>query len=310
MRISVIFVKKINLKSMKSISSIIAFLKRNLEAIATPEAMDWLGLQVAKVKADNGSMKLFLSFSQASRHFSKASLNLSSQQKQEAEKIRTGFSPENWTGLQTARTILVLEAMGEDHEKWFENIQKLFESADIHEQEALYGALPIYPFPEKFIKRAAEGLRSNMTSVFDAIALDNPYPLAFLDEQAWNQMVLKAIFMQRPLYRIIGIDQRHNSSLAKTLVDYIHERWSAGRSVIPELWRFLAPYIDDEVAGLLEKVLQEGDHLEKSAAALSCFNSKSVSAKSLLDKYPEIKKKIEKGEITWMEVGKASEAQS
>jgi len=296
---------------MKSISSIIAFLKRNLEAIATPEAMDWLGLQVAKVKADNGSMKLFLSFSQASRHFSKASLNLSSQQKQEAEKIRTGFSPENWTVLQTARTILVLEAMGEeDHEKWFENIQKLFESADIHEQEALYGALPIYPFPEKFIKRAAEGLRSNMTSVFDAIALDNPYPLAFLDEQAWNQMVLKAIFMQRPLYRIIGIDQRHNSSLAKTLVDYIHERWSAGRRVIPELWRFLAPYIDDEVAGLLEKVLQEGDHLEKSAAALSCFNSKSVSAKSLLDKYPEIKKKIEKGEITWMEVGKASEAQS
>jgi hypothetical protein len=295
---------------MKSISSTIAFLKSNLAAIASSEAMDWLGLQVEKVKADHGSMKLFLSFSQASRHFSKANLNLSSRQKQEAEEIRTGFSPETWTGLQTARTILVLEAMGEDKEKWFENIKKLFESADIHEQEALYGALPIYPFPEKFIKRAAEGLRSNMTSVFDAIALNNPYPADFLDELAWNQMVLKAIFMQRPLYRIIGIDQRLNSSLAKTLVDYIHERWSAGRNVIPELWRFLTPYIDDQVVGLLERVLNDGDHVEKSAAGLSCFNSKSVSAKSLLEKYPEIIKEIEQGEITWVEVGKAFEAQN
>jgi hypothetical protein len=295
---------------MKSISSIIAFLKGNLAAVTTAEAMDWLELQVAKVKADNGSIKLFLSFSQASRHFSKDYLNVSSQQKQEAEEIMTGFSPEKWTALQTARTILVLVAKGEDNEKWFESMEKLFESADIHEQEALYGALPVYPFPEKFIKRAAEGLRSNMTSVFDAIALDNPYPVAFLDEQAWNQMVLKAIFMQRPLYRIMGVDQRHNSNLAKTLVDYVHERWSAGRGVIPELWRFIAPFINEEMLGMLEKVLQEGDHLEKSAAGLSCFESKSVAAKRLLEKYPEIKNKIEHGEITWVEVGKAFEAQN
>jgi len=295
---------------MKSISSTVGFLKRSLEAIAATEGMDWLELQVGKIKADKGSMKLFLSFSQASRHFSKNPLNLSNQDVLDAGKIRSGFSLQNWTSLQTARIILVLEALSEDSDKWLGDIEKLFESADIHEQEALYAALPIYPYQEKFTKRAAEGLRSNMTSVFDAIALNNPYPADYLVEQAWNQMVLKAIFMQRPLYQIIGIDQRLNGSLAKTLVDYVHERWSANRNVIPELWRFVTPFVDDEIVGLLDKVWQNGDDLEKYAVGLTCYYSENIAAKGLLDKYPEIRNKIEKGEISWEEIGKDYEAKN
>jgi len=295
---------------MKSISSTVGFLKRSLEAVAATEGVDWLELQVGKIKADKGSMKLFLSFSQASRHFSKNPLNLSNQGVLDAGKIRSGFSLQNWTSLQTARIILVLEALSEDSDKWLGDIEKLFESADIHEQEALYAALPIYPYQEKFTKRAAEGLRSNMTSVFDAIALNNPYPADYLVEQAWNQMVLKAIFMQRPLYQIIGIDQRLNSSLAKTLVDYIHERWSANRNVIPELWRFVTPFVDDEIVGLLDKVWQNGDDLEKYAVGLTCYHSENFVAKGLLDKYPEIRNKIEKGEISWEEIGKGYEAKN
>lgn len=295
---------------MKSISSTIEFLKQSLAAAANAESMDWLELQIAKIRADKGSMKLFLSFSQASRHFSKHPMDLPIEDLQKAEAIRSGFSLKNWTGLQTARVILVLEAFSEDHEKWFEDMEKLFESADIHEQEALYAALPIYPFQEKFTKRAAEGLRSNMTSVFDAIALNNPYPADYLSEQAWNQMVLKAIFMQRPLYRIVGVDQRQNINLATTLVDYIHERWSAGRNVIPELWRFLSPFVDEEIVGLLEKVGENGDDLEKYAAALTCHESDDKAAKELLTKQPEIKEKIESGEINWERIGEEFEAKN
>ncbi|WP_339903263.1 EboA domain-containing protein [uncultured Cyclobacterium sp.] len=293
---------------MNSISSTIGFLKQSLAAAASAESMDWLELQVAKIKADKGSMKLFLSFSQASRHFSKHPMDLPIETLQKAEAIRNGFSLNNWTGLQTARVILVLEAFSEDHEKWFEDMEKLFESADIHEQEALYAALPIYPIQEKFTKRAAEGLRSNMTSVFDAIALNNPYPADYFSEQAWNQMVLKAIFMQRPLYRIVGIEQRQNVNLATTLVDYIHERWSAGRNVIPELWRFLSPFVDEEIVGLLEKVGKKGDELEKYAAALACHESDNLAAKELLTKQPQIKEKIENGVINWEKIGKDSGA--
>lgn len=293
---------------MNSISSTIVFLKQSLAAVASAKSMDWLELQVAKIKADKGSMKLFLSFSQASRHFSKHPMDLPLDTLQKAEAIRNGFSLKNWTGLQTARVILVLEAFSENAEKWFRDMEKLFESADIHEQEALYAALPIYPSQEKFTKRAAEGLRSNMTSVFDAIALNNPYPADYLSEQAWNQMVLKAIFMQRPLYRIVGVERRQNVNLATTLVDYIHERWSAGRNVIPELWRFLSPFVDEEIVGLLEKVGKKGDELEKYAAALACHESENLAAKELLAKQPELKEKIKNGEINWEKIGKDFEA--
>lgn len=293
---------------MNSISSTIEFLKQSLAAVASAKSMDWLELQVAKVKADKGSMKLFLSFSQASRHFSKQPMVLPIETIQKADEIRSGFTLKNWTGLQTARVILVLEAFSENAEKWFGDMEKLFESADIHEQEALYAALPIYPSQEKFIKRAAEGLRSNMTSVFDAIALNNPYPADYLSEQAWNQMVLKAIFMQRPLYRIVGVEQRQNVNLATTLVDYIHERWSAGRNVIPELWRFLSPFVNEEIVGLLEKVVEKGDVLEKYAAALACHESDNLAAKELLGKQPELKEKIKNGEINWEKIGKDFEA--
>ena len=78
---------------MKSISSTIVFLKTKLETTAASESMDWLELQVGKIKADKGSMKLFLSFSQASRHFTKNPLKLTNQDLLEAGEIRTGFSP-------------------------------------------------------------------------------------------------------------------------------------------------------------------------------------------------------------------------
>lgn len=222
----------------------------------------------------------------------------------EARKIRAGFQPGSWTALQTARTLLVLEIASETNDDWIQTLNKLFESADMHELEALYASLPVLPSPEKHTHRAAEGIRTNITSVFDAVALENPYPSEYLDEPAWNQLLLKAIFMQRPLYRIVGADQRANPKLAKTLVDYVHERWSAGRNVMPELWRFLAPFVDEEILGLLEKVLEEGTNLERKAAAKACSSSEHPGCVILLSKYPDLEALLGRGDLSWEMIGK------
>ncbi|MEX2511497.1 MAG: EboA domain-containing protein [Cyclobacteriaceae bacterium] len=281
-----------------------SFLKSILEKSASPEAMDWLGQQMDKIEQDKGGMKLYLAFGQASKHFSKKNLELIDHEIQEADSLRKGFRIQCWNELQTARTLLLLSMVSEEDTFWLEKMDKIVETGDMHEQEALYAALPLLPFPERLTKRAAEGLRTNIISIFDAIALDNPYPSEYLEEKAWNQLLLKAIFMQRPLYRIIGADQRANPDLAKTLVDYVHERWSAGRSVMPELWRYVGPFLDEHSLPMLDKVLREGEKLEQQAVALVCFKNHTEGARELLENYPQLKSQVASGSLSWENVGK------
>jgi hypothetical protein len=136
------------------------------------------------------------------------------------------------------------------------------------EQVALYSALPLLPYPEEFVSRAAEGVRTNMRDVFDAVVLQNPFPAGFFSEEQWNQMVLKAVFTSRPLYTICGIDDRCNARLAEMLLDFAHERWAAGRKVTPELWRCVAPYVTERNSADIQKLSESPDELEQLAAAL------------------------------------------
>ena len=98
--------------------------------------------------------------------------------------------------------------------------------------------------------QAAEGIRTNMTSVFNAVALDNPYPANYLDDLAWNQMVLKALFVGSPLHRIYGLERRNNQKLSQMLVDYASERLAANRTVNSELWELAMPFQAEAVAKL------------------------------------------------------------
>ncbi|MEX0362783.1 MAG: EboA domain-containing protein, partial [Allomuricauda sp.] len=86
---------------------------------------------------------------------------------------------------------------------------------------------------------------------------------AYLEDPAWNQLVLKAIFMERPLYKIQNIDQRRNKELADMLQDYIQERWAAKRMVSPEVWRLVHQYLREDVKQLILK--KELETFEKSA---------------------------------------------
>ena len=86
-----------------------------------------------------------------------------------------------------------------------------------------------------------------MTAVFNAVALRNPYPAEQFDNLAWNQMVLKALFVGSPLHLIQGLDVRANRELSRMLIDYAHERYSANRLVSPEIWRLVEKFADAEM---------------------------------------------------------------
>lgn len=213
--------------------------------------------------------------------------------------IRHGFCIQNWEVSRLARSWWLLHWVTEDKIEYFKQINSLFRSAEVNEQVALYGSLPLFAYPDEFRLCAAEGLRTNIRQVFESIALNNPYPADYLDEAAWNQMVLKSFFMNVAVNQIIGLDQRANGTLAYILSDYAHERWSANRSVSPLLWRPVGKFLDERLFPDIEKLFQSEHESDKKAAALACAQSSFQLAKEWLQRNNEMNEQIMEGALTW-----------
>lgn len=259
----------------------------------------WLEQKQVQITSGAGERVFFTAFSAVPRYLGKQNLQLTSEDLAAAQEAIPGWNPGNWTVDQAGRTLLVLALPHDDAEGYVPTLDKLFSSADMGELVALYQSLPLLPHPELHRQRAAEGIRSNMSNVFQAIALRNPYPANYLDNAAWNQMVLKAVFVGSPLHLIWGLDRRANPELAKMLTDYAHERWAAKRPVTPELWRPVGKFADSAIIADLEKVLINGDTAEQQAAALACAESGLPEAQVLLSHYPDLQSSIEQGNLTW-----------
>ncbi|MDZ7694107.1 MAG: EboA domain-containing protein [Balneolaceae bacterium] len=284
-------------------NTILNWLKLQLDE----EGLHWLTETSDSLIQGAEDWEFFSSFSAVPRYTGKEQLTLDDQQKLKAEEIRKGWKPEFWNVDQMGRTLLVLSIVDLDKSDFLERLEKTFISSDMGEATALYQALPVLPYPEEHTDRAAEGIRSNMTSAFNAVAHHNPYPAEYFDEGAWNQMVLKALFVQSPLYKIQGIDLRVNQELANMLVDYAHERWAAGRSVSPELWRPVGPFASGKVIKDLKKVLDNSDKLQQQAAVLALSASSDDEAQELVKAHQSILDKIMEKNITWDDIGKKSE---
>ena len=152
----------------------------------------------------------------------------------------TGWDPRGWSVDQAARILILLHAGGTGA-VFAQRFTQLCRTADVAEAIAFYRGLPLYPGPERLEAQAAEGTRTNMRAVFEAVAHRSPYPKEQFAENRWNHMVLKALFVGSALHPIQGLDERTNPTLARMLCDYAHERWAAGRPVSPELWRCVGP---------------------------------------------------------------------
>lgn len=274
-------------------------LYRHLAGCVTTSGMTWLTRILEKLLAEPSEMTLFTGFSAAPRQVGKADLQLIDADLKTAAALCPGWNPLGWSVDQATRTLLLLSFPADDADRYVAAVEKLFSAADVAEQVALYQSLPVLPHPNRFLARAIEGLRTNMTAVFNAIALHNPYPAKFFDEAAWNQMVLKALFVDSKLSQIQGLDDRANAKLARMLSDYAHERWAAGRCVNPQLWRPLGYWAEGELVLDLARVLEQGDDVEQQAAALACASASDPAAQALLAKVPKLKQQIEDGQLTW-----------
>jgi hypothetical protein len=268
----------------------------------TPEQRQWLDEQTDRVRRADNSATLATAIGLAPRRLGKADLKLSSTEASEAALARPGFDPSQWSVDQAARVLFVLASFDGNEARFTERAEALFRTGDIGEHVALLRGLPLYPAPERLVARAAEGVRSAMQPVFEAVAHRNPFPKENFSEAQWNQMVVKTLFIGSRLAPIQGLDERRNADLARTLFDYAHERWAAGRTVSPELWRCVGPFAEERDIADLTKVLREGSDVEAAAAALALNDCALPSALGALRSAPALWTGIKDAHITWDEI--------
>jgi hypothetical protein len=262
------------------------------------EGSGWLKEQLGRIVSDGRERDLYVGLGMVPRKLGKADLALSEADLAEAARARAGWDPRGWSVDQAAR-IVILMTGGGTGDAFAKRFTQLCRTADVGEQVAFYRGMLLYADPEQLEPQAAEGTRTNMRAVFEAVAHRNPYPKEQFSENRWNHMVLKALFVGSTLHPIQGLDERANPPLARMLSDYAHERWAAGRPVSPELWRCVGPHADAEALADLQRVLATGSALERQAAALALGACPDAKAKELLAAAPDLAAAIEGGKLGW-----------
>lgn len=276
-------------------NSISAIIKQN----ATPGAYAWLEEKAMLIREEKGSAQLNIAFAAVPGKTGRQIIKVTGEERKLIEEVHGGFSIDDWTIDRLGRLWLIMHVNNAEKEAYCYKIENLFKAAEMNELAALYSSLFFLAYPGEWKKQCAEGIRSNIGIVLEAIMYNNPYPFKYLDDLAWNQLVLKAFFTEKNINRIAGLDERANRELALILIDYANERWAAHRTVNPQLWRLVAKFIDETNFKSIEKAFRSNDVKEKQAAALACFCSDYLPAKNLLDNEPGLKSAITDNKLSW-----------
>ena len=181
-------------------------LKKLLFPQLGPEQVRWLESRLAVSLHPPSGRDLFLTYTLIGRKFPATRVDIP-----EEGRDRLGdYLALHGIGLdQLARIYLLAAALERDPYYFVPKVGTLIQVADTGELITFLRYLPALPHSEEFAATAVDALRTNIAPVFDAISLDNPYPETHFDQGQWNQMFLKAGFMQRdPLGALWGLEFR------------------------------------------------------------------------------------------------------
>jgi len=270
-----------------------------LEDNVSEENKAWLLSKIKNIVETESTKDLYLTYSLIPTKINTmAKLSLP----EDSDGLGNYLSIQDANLQQIGRIYLLFKVLEAKEEFFKSRVANIIEVADKSELETFLKFLVLLPNPENYKAQAVEALRTNISTVFDAIALNNPYPALYFNEQQWNQMYLKAAFMQQDLTAIEQVDKRANKELARIISDYAHERWAASREIDPHFWRPVSNFMDQGLLQDMKKLLSSDNMAEKKAAALCCYNSNLPEAKDMLQPFPDLEKGIQEGSITWEQI--------
>jgi hypothetical protein len=232
-----------------------------LEERVSPEGLAWVREAVAAIEADPAAVRT--RFPMAGRKAGRGTLD-------------PDANPDDvhaWTVDDAARTLLLV-ALGDGVEA---ELRDLYRFGDAAERRGLLRALPYLPVDDRVVDIVDDAIRTNDTRLV-AAAL-GPYATEHLDDAAYDQAVLKCVFIGVPIAPLDGLPVRATAETARMLAAFVHERVAAGRDIPAEVWDVIDrhPPADELAAIEAERESEFADRREAAERALAHHHSGGVS---------------------------------
>lgn len=173
-----------------------------------PPAAEWLESALASLVDPLDGRRFRAEWARAGRRVGSRAIEPSLA---EVDRLRAeGLWPIAGWGLdELARAALLCRALAvSPSDTHLALLRSLYLRGTIRERQALLRALARLPDPGRFVELAAEATQTHVVSVFEALALDNPYPARWLPRPLFDQMVRKALALRLPRERVLGLAER------------------------------------------------------------------------------------------------------
>ena len=200
----------------------------------------------------------------------------------EAAQLETPHGPMrvgHWRTDEAVRTLL-LAHVADLTDSPFQTLYRLYDQGDTEARVAALRAINLVAD-----ERVADGLeivfdagRTYLAELMSAGWTHNPFSSKYLSDLEYRKAVLKALFCDVPVEGFVGLEQRADPELAKSLCAYADERVAAGRPVPRPVWIVAAlhprPGLVARLIGMLENPLPD----ERRVAATALANARDPRA--------------------------------
>lgn len=275
-----------------TVSQLLKVIESNVDSVAK----SWLDGKIATIISEQSTKDLYLTYSLIP---SKVGIGDHLDISEANSDFKDYIQVQKGNIHQLTRMYVLVKVLEADEDFFSPKVANIIQVADTSELETFLKFLILLPNPEKYKTAAVDTLRTNISIIFNAIAFNNPYPGLYFNEQQWNQMYLKTIFIEGDLSAILDVDKRANKELTRIISDYAHERWAASRQIDPYFWRPVSKFLDEKLLNDMKRLLESDNPIENKAAALCLFNSGNSKAQELLSTHTELAEKIKNKTISW-----------
>lgn len=268
------------------LDKVLALFKEILSKQAA-DALQFIEKKQDEIFTNKSNSAYYITFSTLPQHLKAKEASYSKEHLKTAAELRKNWDLSTWFLDQIARVYLMLLFAKFRPEDFNSTLDNIINAADAHELITVYQAFPLFPNPERLHLHATNGIRCNMISAFNAIAVNNSYPADFFNDTGWNQLVLKALMVDSPVEKIIGLKRRANLTLAHALLNTARERLAAHRPIKLEVWYLIGVAADKDILKELKGLLEDKSEILQHGALIACNQCQLPEAKELLKQYAD-----------------------